>query len=91
MSAFPPIPDPPGYWMNETSGVLQPVVEKYLAGDELEADELTVMRLYLRQWMNAPFLGPEVRSLRLTIEDVTTTERLRLWLRRAQLAGVDPL
>ena len=38
----------PGYWMYEASGVLRPVVEKYVEGRWLDPDEIAVMRRYLR-------------------------------------------
>lgn len=82
----------PGYWMDETSGVLGKVVHKYLQGDELDDRELGVMREYLRQWIHAPaFIGPEVDRLRDELGDVTSNIALRTWLADAFNAGVDPL
>lgn len=82
----------PGYWMNETSGVLAPVVEKYLAGEELRGLEVGVMRVYLRQWVNTPaFLGPDVAELRRDVERIASTADVHDWLNRAMDAGIDPL
>lgn len=52
----------PGYWMNETSGVLRPAIEAYLAGGPLAAEHVGAMRAYLRQWIFATaWLGPRGR------------------------------
>lgn len=82
----------PGYWMNETSGVLEPVVRKYLAGDELDAGEIRTMRAYLRQWVwTAAFVGPEIDRLRSGVDHLYNTGDIRAWLARAVDAGIDPL
>ena len=82
----------PGYWMNETSGVLEPVVRRYLGGHELEPAELATMRAYLRQWIGAPgFVGPDIAHLREGLDGITTTAALRAWMGEAFDAGVDPL
>jgi hypothetical protein len=82
----------PGYWMNETSGVLEPVVRKYLEGGELSTDEVQTMRAYLRQWIWADgFVGPDVDRLRAGVAHLYNTGDLRAWLDRALNAGIDPL
>lgn len=81
----------PGYWMNETSGVLAPVVRKYLNGDELDPAEVGTMRAYLRQWMTGDFRLPATDRLRVDVETIATTADVRAWLGRALDAGIDPL
>ena len=82
----------PGFWMNETSGVLRPVVEKYLHGSELTPLEVNIMRAYLRQWIMAPvWRGPEIDGLRDMIDSLHSTAQIRTWLERALEAGIDPL
>jgi hypothetical protein len=82
----------PRYWMYETSGVLRPVVEKYLRSEPLDARELGIMRAYLRQWMAGPW-EPElaITQLRTNIDGIKTTAHLTEWLSFALDAGVDPL
>jgi len=80
-----------GFWMYETSGVLGPVVEKYLAGDELTPPEIATMGAYLRQWGAGAFYGPDVDELRDRVDEIHTTDELRLWLHDAFDAGIDPL
>jgi hypothetical protein len=81
----------PGYWMNETSGALRPVVEKYLRGEQLEPYEIGLMRLYLRQWVGGAFHGPLVAQLRRDVHSIATNAEIRDWLGRALDAGIDPL
>lgn len=81
----------PGYWTNEQSGVLAPVVMRYLAGYWLNAEELGIMRGYLRQWMRGNFGGPIAAELRVSLDEITDTASLRAWLDLALEAGVDPL
>jgi hypothetical protein len=40
--------------MHEQSGVLRPVIEKYLNGKILDAEEIGIMRAYLLQWILSP-------------------------------------
>jgi hypothetical protein len=81
-----------GYWMNETSGVLRPVVEAYLRGEKLTASQVATMRAYLRQWIVDPaWQGEVVEALRADLEDIVTREGIAEWLDRAEDAGLDPL
>jgi hypothetical protein len=82
----------PGYWMYETSGVLRPAVEAYLAHDELTPAEIAAMRAYLRQWIMAPgFRGPGVDELRRRVDELTSRQAIARWLDRAEAEGIDPL
>ena len=80
------------YWMREIRGVLRPVVERYLHGEELGARDIVVMRAYLRQWIFADgFIGDEIVDLRADVDRITDQRSLTRWLERAMDAGVDPL
>jgi len=82
----------PGYWMHETSGILRPAVEAYLAGGAMTADEIAAMRAYLRQWIEADrWRGPCVPVLRMAVDGLTTRRALADWLAAAGEAGIDPL
>lgn len=82
----------PGYWKHETSGVLRPVVERYLHGETLDVAEVLTMRAYLRQWIAAPgFVGAEVEALRASVDTIVDMPSLHRWLELALDAGVDPL
>jgi hypothetical protein len=78
--------------MHETSGVLEPVVRKYLDGRELDRAEVGTMRAYLRQWIWAGgFVGPDVDRLRVSVDHLYTSGDLHAWLDRALDVGIDPL
>lgn len=82
----------PGYWRNETSGVLVPVVERFLHGEDLDAEGIATMRAYLRQWVYAPgFVGSDIERLRWLVDRIDTMVSLRAWLHVALQAGIDPL
>ena len=82
----------PGYWMNETSGVLRPAVEAYLAGGAMTVMQVGAMRAYLRQWIALPvWQGPTVEELRSAIGGLTTRANIEAWLNHAEDAGIDPL
>jgi hypothetical protein len=81
----------PGYWMNETSGVLRRAVLAYLFGAEMTPEDLAAMRAYLRQWMAADWQTPMLDVLRTQIGEIGTRRDVDRWLNRAMDAGVDPL
>ncbi|HEX8752114.1 MAG TPA: hypothetical protein VF731_01745 [Solirubrobacterales bacterium] len=87
----------PGYWMNETSGVLRPVVHRYLAGVELSEEDVAVMRTYLRQWITAgawestPGEPDRVEELRRAVDGLDSRAAIAGWLERAAFLGIDPL
>ncbi len=81
----------PGYWLYETSGVLAPVVEKYLDGRWLDLDEIAIFRRYLAQWMSGPWQGSAVAELRERVAQIRNRVELESWLRDALDMGIDPL
>jgi hypothetical protein len=91
----------PGFWMNETSGVLRPAVEAYLNHEPLTADHLAALRAYLRQWIGSPawdqnpHAGPEehawLAGMRADRDGLTSRQAIERWLEGAIDAGLDPL
>lgn len=91
----------PGYWRNETSGVLRPVVEAYLAGQPLNAMQIAAMRAYLRQWVKAavwdrnPHATEDSRLtltyLRWRVDELNDRQAIAAWLHEANASGLDPL
>jgi hypothetical protein len=87
--------------MDETSGVLRPVVIAYLEGREMSPDEIAVLRAYLRQWIDAPawdanpYAGDEDRArlaeLRTDIDELTSRQGVDRWIAKAVAEGLDPL
>ena len=82
---------PPGYWMDETSGVLRPAVVAYLKGEPMTDEMIAAMRAYLRQWMTGPWIGPETGKLRASIDSLTTRRAISQWLADALDENIDPL
>ena len=91
----------PGYWINETSGVLRPAVEAYLAGDPLSDVEIAALRAYFRQWIMAPVWdqNPHIDAdstawlagLRDGIDGLVSRAAIETWLDDAITGGIDPL
>jgi hypothetical protein len=82
----------PGYWMNETSGVLKPAVQAYLDRRPMTPGHVGAMRAYLRQWIGAPqWIGPEIAELRELVESIVDRRTIQRWLERAESLGIDPL
>jgi hypothetical protein len=79
----------PGYWRHETSGVLRPAIEAYLAGDPMSGAQIAAMRAYFRQWIAADWAG-DVEPLK-EIDGLTSREALDRWLDLAEEHGIDPL
>ena len=91
-SACRPSHGVPGFWMNETSGVLRPAVEAYLNRDEMTPDEIAAMRAYLRQWISeGAWYGPEIDALKAGVDNLTSRQAIERWLHRALDEGIDPL
>jgi len=93
--------DAPGYWMYETSGVLRPAVEAYLAGGAMTPEQIAAMRAYLRQWINSPCWdqnlyategGPAaLAAMRQLAACLTSRVMIEAWLAGAESIGMDPL
>jgi hypothetical protein len=92
---------PPGYWQNESSGVLAPAVKRYLAGESLTLREIGLLRAYFRQWVDSPVWdqsphqdaagAEELSALRASAVAIETQKDLEQWVARAIEFGMDPL
>lgn len=81
----------PGYWMNETSGVLRPAVEAYLEERPMTPELVAAMKAYLRQWMAADWRGEAVAELRGMIDHIRDRDDISEWLSAALDRQIDPL
>lgn len=82
----------PGFWVNETSGVLAPAILAYLNGAPMTSGEIAAMRAYLRQWIGAPcWRGTFISELRESVDSLDTRRKISDWLDAALDAGIDPL
>ena len=101
---LPPPGDPaaPGYWINETSGVLAGAVEQFLKDPNMcTLDQLRHLRAYFRQWVDAkvwdmnPAHDDESRAdlarLRARCRAITNVAGMQAWVDEAVAMGMDPL
>lgn len=102
-AALPPRghPDAPKYWMDETGGRLGPAIRNYLDGREMSADDIALVRDYLRQWIDSPAwdMNPHMNVtgiaalawLRSHAKAIATRSDIAYWLMRAEERGIEPL
>ena len=86
----------PGYWMDETSGVLRPAVEAYLHHEPMTPQDIATLRAYLRQWIGSPIWDAIsedawLAAMRLACDALLSREAIALWIKRAVEQGMDPL
>jgi hypothetical protein len=91
----------PGYWKDETSGVLRPAIEAYLNCETMQQPQIAAMRAYLRQWIMAPVWDQNPHAqpvhrrwldgLRSRIDELTDRPAIENWLWDANEGGIDPL
>ena len=85
-------PGMPGYWANEVTGRLLPVVTAFLTGEPMTCEQVALQRAYFRQWIVTPgFVGPGVDKLRARIDGLTSRAALDAWWQDSIEEGVDPL
>jgi hypothetical protein len=96
-------PDPPKYWMNETSGYLARAMRGFIAFPALEmpAEDLGLIRDYIIQWIDSPAWeanansgagwAEELAELRAAARRIANVRKLNAWLIRAVDCGLDPL
>ena len=95
----PDHPQAPKYWMNETGGKLVPAMERYLKGKPADPDDVSLIRAYLRQWIDSPVWdeGAEGESrttldeLRRTVRQIGSRIAIDQWLEDASDLAIDPL
>jgi hypothetical protein len=46
-----PVDTPPRFWMEETTGALGAAIEVYMRSEDLNPQQLTVLRIYLKQYI----------------------------------------
>jgi hypothetical protein len=81
--------------MHETSGVLKPVIRRYLQGHRLEPYQVGIMRAYLEQWFDSPVWRTDndgnLESIRVRVHQISETGHIRAVLKDALELGIDPL
>lgn len=66
---------PPRFWMEETTGALSAAVDAYMNGERISTEQLQLLKLYLRQFIERALLAPEAnrRLLLSKIDKLKTT------------------
>jgi len=68
------VPVPPRFWMEETTGVLNDAVDTYMNGEKLMPEQLELIKIYLRQFVERAVLSGEAnRKLLLSKIDKLKT------------------
>ncbi len=72
------VAQPPRFWMEEQTGVLENAVETYLNGDPLSSAQLAAIKVYLKQFVErAPLAGDaKVHLLVQKIDRLRTTREI---------------
>jgi hypothetical protein len=56
---------PPRFWMEETSGQLAAAIEVYMRSEPLSAEQLELIKLYLRQYVERAVIAQDADRPRL--------------------------
>ncbi len=82
----------PRFWMEETTGTLAPAVEIYLRGERLAADQLALLQIYLRQYLERAVMADDADRPRLLgrVARVHNTLDLERLAEALAEAGVEP-
>lgn len=64
---------PPRFWMEEQSGTLADAVEPYMRGEKLSPQQVEIMRIYLRQYVERAVLASNANRAKL----LTRIDKLR--------------
>jgi hypothetical protein len=83
----------PDYWQKETGPELRPAVVAYLNQQPLTSRQVKLMRLYIKQWIEADVwaLDDELGELRRLADRIDSQEAVTAWLDRASNSEIDPL
>lgn len=60
-----PVERPPRFWMEETTGALGAAIEVYMRGERLDAPQLELIKLYLRQYLERAVMADDADRRRL--------------------------
>ncbi|HEY0607034.1 MAG TPA: hypothetical protein VGD58_29210 [Herpetosiphonaceae bacterium] len=53
---------PPRFWMEETTGALNDAVDTYMNGEKITAEQLDLIKLYLRQYIERAVLSSDANK-----------------------------
>ncbi|NJN17721.1 MAG: hypothetical protein HC822_16325 [Oscillochloris sp.] len=53
------VPTPPRFWMEETTGALREAIEVYMRAEPLDRQQLDVLKIYVRQFIERALMSDE--------------------------------
>lgn len=92
-------PQAPRFWRHEVSGVLERPITRFLKNGGLSADDILLIRAYLRQWIDSPLWDIDIdddgrrdlAELRTLARLILTRRDIHQWIDKAVGLGMDPL
>jgi len=94
----PASPEAPKYWAYETGPELGPAMKRYLEGKTLTVRQISLIRSYLKQWINSPAWdhGEDdylfaLGRLRHRTQGIITAQDVDLCVEAMIELGMDPL
>lgn len=83
---------PPRFWMEEQTGILAEAVEVYMRSEPLSAEQLDLLRLYLRQYLERTLLasGANRNKLLARVDSLRKTGDIERFAEELSEWGVEP-
>ncbi len=87
-----PVARPPRFWMEEITGKLAAAVEQYMQGEPLTSDQLEIIKLYLKQYLERAVIDSSADRKRLLsrIDRLRTTRDIERFADELSEVGVEP-
>lgn len=86
------VAQPPRFWMEETTGLLAAAIEVYLRNEDLTADQLEVLKIYLRQYIERAVIADAAdrRALLERVEKLKRVSDVERFADAMSEAGLEP-
>jgi hypothetical protein len=86
------VPVPPRFWMEEETGALSEAVEVYLRSEPLHPEQVDLLHLYLRQYLERAVLasGANREKLLARIDKLRSTSHIERFVDELSEWGVEP-
>jgi hypothetical protein len=83
---------PPRFWMEEQTGLLAAAVEIYLRSEPLSREQVDLLRLYLRQYLERAIMASDANRGKLLsrIDKLRSTSNIEAFVDELAEWGVEP-
>jgi hypothetical protein len=87
-----PVERPPHFWMTEETGALEEAIEAYFTGEPLTAAHLSLIKQYLRQYLERALLTGDASRVRLLqeVDQLKGTREIERFADEIADLGVEP-